>query len=129
MIKTILITCCLLSVFLLACTKTEPTTPTTTSTPATKAPPASTPAAATASTAGEKVGVAECDAFIAAYESCVNNKVPAAVRAQFNSGLAAWRKQWHDLAANPQTKPTLVQACKTQLETAKTSMKSYGCTF
>ncbi|MDQ2855940.1 MAG: hypothetical protein M3R68_06405 [Acidobacteriota bacterium] len=127
MIKTILITCCLLSVFLLACTKTETTNSTPTATPATKA--TSTPAAVVATTAGNKVGVAECDAFIEAYETCVNNKVPAAVRATFNTSLATWRKQWRELAANPQTKPTLVQACKTQLETAKTSMKSYGCTF
>lgn len=127
MIKTILIMCCLLCVFLLACARTETTNSNlAAATPATKAPPASTP---TASSAGDKVGVAECDAFIEAYEACVNNKVPAAVRAQFNTGLATWRKQWRELAANPQTKPTLVQACKTQLETAKTSMKSYGCTF
>jgi hypothetical protein len=129
MIKTILIMCCLLSVFLLACTKTETTNSTPTATPATKAPAASTPAAVVATTTGDKVGVAECDAFITAYEACVNNKVPAAVRASFNTSLATWRKQWRELAANPQTKPTLVQACKTQLETAKTSMKSYGCTF
>jgi len=134
MIKTILITCCLLSLFLLACSKTETTTttttPTTAATPATKVPAASTPAGATtASATGEKVGVAECDAFIAAYETCVNNKVPAAMRAQFNASLAQWRKGWRDLAANPQTKPTLVQACKTSLESARTSMKSYGCTF
>ncbi|MCU1267940.1 MAG: hypothetical protein JWM21_4258 [Acidobacteria bacterium] len=130
MIKTILITCCLLSMFLLACSKTETTTPTSSATPATKAPAASTPSgAATASTTAGKVGVAECDAFIEAYENCVNNKVPATMRPQFNAGLASWRKQWHDLAANPQTKPTLVQVCKTQLETAKTSMKAYGCAF
>jgi hypothetical protein len=125
MIKTILVACCLLSMFLLACTNTYTTPPTATSTPATKASPAATTTSAT----GDKVGVAECDAFIEAYETCINNKVPAAMRPQFNSGLATWRKQWHDLAANPQTKPTLVQACKTTLESARTSMKSYGCTF
>jgi hypothetical protein len=129
MTKTILVACCLLSMFLLACTKTETTPPTSTTTPATKASPAATTVGTTASTTGDKVGVAECDAFIEAYEACVNNKVPEAMRAQFNSGLAQWRKGWRDLAANPQTKPTLVQACKTQLETAKTSMKSFGCAF
>jgi hypothetical protein len=128
MTRTILVICCLLSAFLLACTQTETTTPTATTTPAQKASPAATTATSTVST-GDKIGVAECDDFIAAYEACVNNKVPEAARAQFNTGMAQWRKSWKTLAENPQTKPTLVQACKSSLESARTSMKAYGCTF
>ena len=46
------------------------------------AAPAGTPATTTnrndnAST-GDKVGIAECDNFITAYETCVSSKVPAA---------------------------------------------------
>ena len=130
MTKMILIACFVLSsVLLLACNKAETNSNANAAAPANRpATTAASPAATTAA-AGEKIGIAECDDFITAYENCVNNKVPAASRAQFNSGLATWRKQWKDLAANPQTRGTLAQACKAQLDTAKTSMKSFGCTF
>jgi hypothetical protein len=130
MTKTILIACCVLSaLLLLACTKTETTPNANTSTaPANKtAVVASTPT--TTVPAGDKIGVAECDEYITAYEACVTTKVPEAARAQFNSSLATVRTQWRQLAANPQTKPTLAAACKTAMESAKTSMKAYGCTF
>ncbi len=64
-----------------------------------------------------------------AAEACVTDKVPAAQRAQFNASLAQWRKSWHDLAANPQTRGTLAQVCKQSHDQAKQSMKAYGCTF
>ena len=83
----------------------------------------------TTAAGGEKIGVPECDEFIAKYEACVSGKVPEAQRAQYKSGLEQWRDSWRKLAANPQTKATLTQVCKTQLETAKTSMKSFGCNF
>src|SRR6266542_3684311 len=46
---------------------------TTTSSPATTIPPAST-------TAGGKIGVPECDDFIAKYDACVSGHVPHAAR-------------------------------------------------
>src|SRR5882724_11212884 len=120
----------LCALLLLGCYKSDTTTNRDAAAPANQnaraTAPAATPAAASSS---QKIGVAECDEFIAAYEACVNDKVPAAARAQFNTSLAQWRKSWHDLAANPQTKPTLVQACKSTLEQARQSMKAYGCTF
>ena len=76
-----------------------------------------------------KVGVAECDNFINAYENCVTTKVPEAARAQFRSTVTTWRTEWKKLADNPQTRGNLAAACKTQLETARTQMKAYGCTF
>src|SRR5258705_12071052 len=116
---------------LLGCSKSEMTTNRDSTASATNknAPATAAPTTTTSASSSQKVGVAECDAFIAAYEACVNEKVPAAARAQLNSSLAQWRKSWHDLAANPQTKPTLVQACKSTLEQARQSMKPYGCTF
>ena len=87
-----------------------------------------TPAASTAS-AGDKIGVPECDDYLAKYESCVNGKVPAAARAQYESTLAQTRKSWRDLAANPQTKASLAQACKSATEAARASMKTMGCEF
>ena len=129
MIKTTVIACCLFSALVLAaCSKPESTPPSTANTNTNK--PAASPASSAVTTSSaDKIGIAECDDFLAAYESCVNSKVPAAARAQFNTGMAEWRKSWKQLAANPQTKATLAGVCKTQIDAAKTSMKAYGCTF
>lgn len=78
---------------------------------------------------GEKIGVAECDDFIAKYEACITGKVPAEARAQWNTALAQWRSSWRQLAENPQTRPSLAQACKMAAEQSRTSMKPYGCDF
>lgn len=90
-----------------------------------------TNATAPTSTAGsaDKIGVPECDDYLAKYETCISSKVPAAARAQYESTLAQTRKSWRDLAANPQTKASLAQACKTATESARQSMKSIGCEF
>lgn len=97
------------------------TNATTTTTPATT----TSPAAAT----GDKIGVAECDDFIAKYDDCVTAHVPEAARAQYKASIDQWRKSWRDLAANPQTKPTLAAACKQAAEQARSTMKSYNCSF
>ena len=121
--------CVVFAIVLVGCSKSEPNTNATTGN-ANKAASTTTPASTTAATAGaEKIGVAECDEFITAYEACVSNKVPAAVQPQLKSGLAQWRTSWKKLADNPQTKATLAGVCKQQLEAARTSMKAYGCTF
>ena len=95
---------------------------------ATNSAAATTPAASTAST-GDKIGVPECDDYLAKYESCVSSKVPEAARAQYETTLAQTRKSWRDLAANPQTKASLAQACKSATEAARQSMKTLGCEF
>ena len=96
------------------------------STTSTAASPAPTTAATTA--AGQ-VGVPECDAFITSYENCVSTKVPEQARAQFQASITTWRTEWKKLADNPQTRAGLVTVCKTQIETARTQMKAYNCTF
>lgn len=83
----------------------------------------------TTSSSGEKIGVAECDELITKYEACVNSKVPEAQRAQYKPTIDQWRNSWRSLASNPQTKSTLAGVCKTALDQARTSMKSYGCEF
>ena len=91
---------------------------------------AHTPATSTApATMAEKIGVPECDDFIAKYDACITNHVPEAARAQYKTSIEQWRTSWHKLAANPQTKTTLAAACKTAVEQARTSMKTYNCTF
>jgi pectate lyase len=92
---------------------------------------AASPAATTTTTAstGDKIGVAECDDFIAKYESCVNSKVPDAARATVKSSLETWRNSWRELAKTPQGKAGLAQACKAAHDQARTSMGTYGCTW
>jgi hypothetical protein len=116
------------AVLAFGCAKSESTTNRDAAAPA-PSKPATSPATTTASSSSDSIGVAECDAFLKSYEACVKDKVPEAQRATFNTGLAQWRKSWHDLAQNPQTKATLASICKTQLDNAKQSMKAYNCTF
>jgi hypothetical protein len=118
------------ALLLFACSKPESSTnrEASTNSSATSTPATTTPATTTASK-GEKVGVAECDDFLTSYENCVTGKVPEAARAQFQTSITTLRTQWKKLADNPQTKPSLVAACKQSLETTRTAMKSYGCTF
>jgi hypothetical protein len=123
--------CLLIGLLVLACAKQDTNRNAAAPAAATSPVPAGTPAAnanhATAAT--EKVGVAECDNFITAYENCVSSKVPEASRAQLRNAVTTWRTNWKKLADNPQTRGTLAAACKTQLEATRTSMKAYGCTF
>jgi hypothetical protein len=95
----------------------------------TAAPASTAPAANGSDGAADKIGVAECDDYIAKYEACVSGKVPEAARAQYESSLAQMRKSWRDLAANPQTRAGLAQACKAATESARQSMKPMGCEF
>lgn len=131
MVRTMTLTLCLVvGLVAMACSKTETTTNTNTTSSTTEKPAtASTPAAATASTSGDKIGVPECDDFIAKYEACVSNKVPEMVRAQYQASLKQWRDSWRQLAENPQTKPSLVSACKQAAEQQAAALKNFGCNF
>ena len=127
--KFVLLTFCLVfALLLISCAKHEETTNRNAAAP-TNSSAAPSPAATTATSATGEVGVPECDAFLKAYEACVHDKVPAAVRPTFDSTLANWKKAWRDQAANPQTRAALATGCKTAQEQAKTTMKPYNCTF
>jgi hypothetical protein len=128
--KLSLFLCVVFAIVLVGCSKSETNTNgSATSSNSNKPATATTPASTTASTAGEKIGVPECDEFIAAYDACVSSKVPEVARAQYKTAIAQWRASWKKLADNPSTKPTLAAACKQSAEQARTSMKTYGCTF
>ena len=107
-------------------TATSTSTTTTTSTPATTT---STPAMTTTASSSEKIGIPECDDFIAKYEACISGKVPEAGRAQFNSSLKQWRDSWRQAASTAQGKAGLAQGCKIIAEQTKQSMKPYNCEF
>ncbi|HEX3280584.1 MAG TPA: hypothetical protein VHR36_05085 [Pyrinomonadaceae bacterium] len=122
--------CVVCTIVLIGCAKTEPANNSSVTTNANKtATAAASPVTATTAPAGEKIGVPECDDFIAAYDACVSSKVPESARAQYKTGIEQWRSGWKKLAANPNTKATLAAACKQTAESARASMKSYGCTF
>ncbi len=126
--SSVLIFCVLCAAILIGCSKTETTNSNSTAENSNKAATTSTPATTTAST-GDKVGIPECDDFIAKYETCVSGKVPEVARGAFQTSLKTWRSEWKKAADNPQTRGTLAAACKQAAEQANTSMKSYGCTF
>jgi len=122
---------------LLACSKAENTSNSnnssttaqkSTATPGT-ATTSTTSTTSTTASAGDKIGVPECDDFIAKYETCVSGKVPEIARAQYQSAVKQWKESWKKLAENPQTKGTLVSACKQAREQQEAALKSFGCTF
>ena len=123
--RTLLILCALFAMLLIGCSKTE----TTTNDNAASSSKASSSPATTAVSAGEKIGVPECDDFIAKYDACVSSKVPEAARAQYKSAVAEWRKSWKKLADNPATKGSLAAACKQAAEQQAAALKTYGCTW
>jgi hypothetical protein len=78
---------------------------------------------------GEKVGIAECDNFIAAYENCVASKVREDARENLKASVATWRADWKKMADDPQKRGALADACKRQRETTMIAMKGFNCTW
>ena len=74
----------------------------------------------------EKIGVPECDSFIANYLACVSSKAPKAARAQYRSAVDQWRASWKKLADNPATRGALAAACKQAAVQADAALQSYG---
>ena len=125
--KTLLILAVLCTAILIGCSKTDNmNNSNTTASNSNKTTAASTPAT---TAAGEKIGVPECDDFIAKYDACVSSKVPEQARAQYKSAVAQWRASWKKLAENPATKGTLAAACKQAAAQQEAALKSYGCSW
>ena len=118
----------LTALFLFACAKTA-VPPTNDAGPDTakKASPAATPAATATTPSTGKIGVPECDEYLAKADAC---KVPEAARTAYKTALDNYRKAWQQAAATPQGKAGLAAACKKATEASKTAYnKSYNCTF
>lgn len=77
----------------------------------------------------EKVGIAECDDFIAKYEACISSSVPEAQKRQHQENIDALRNSWRQLAVNTGAKDTLTLMCKRQVVQARDSMKEFNCQF
>jgi hypothetical protein len=124
----LLMSCIVIGLLVLACNRQD--TNRNAAAPATASSPATTHANAnTATASAEKVGVAECDNFITAYESCVSSKVPESARGPLRAAVHTWRTDWKRMAENPQSRAGLAAACTRQLEAARTQLKAYNCTF
>jgi hypothetical protein len=128
---TLVILATAFAVVLVACAKTENTSNSNSnSSTANKSTGTSgtstTSTTSTTASAGDKIGIAECDDFIAKYESCTS-KVPEMAREQYKSAMVQWKASWKKLAENPQTKGTLAAACKQAAEQQAAAWKMYGC--
>lgn len=79
------------------------------------------------SASADKIGVAECDDFIAKYNACVTKNVPEASRAAIKAGFDSAVKGWKAAAATAQGKATLASSCKTMSESLKAGLSTYKC--
>ena len=128
----LLMVCILTGLLVLACgapTNRNAEAPSTATSPAPAGTPSTTTNRNDNSPSGDKVGIAECDNFINAYETCVSSKVPEQARASLKASVATWRTEWKKLADNPQTRGTLAAACTRQREQTMAAMKTYNCTW
>jgi hypothetical protein len=125
--KTLLILAVLCATILVGCNKTETENSNTMAGNTNKT--TTTTTTTTTSTAGEKIGIPECDDFIAKYDACVSSKVPEAQRAQLKSAVDQWRASWKKLAASPATKGTLAATCKQAAAQQAAALKSYSCSW
>jgi hypothetical protein len=135
MSKSLLLMLCILTgLLVLSCTKTDTNrnaalAPSNANSPAPAGSVVTNKNTNSTVAAADKIGVEECDRFLTEYDTCISSKVPEAGRAQYKNMLSQWRSSWKKLADNPQTRGTLTTVCKNQLETARTQMKSFNCTF
>ena len=126
--KSLLVFFILCAAILIGCSKTETGNSNTAADNSNKSGTSTSGTAGTTSS-GDKIGIPECDDFLAKYEACVSGKVPEQARAAYASSLKQWKDSWKQLAANPQTKGSLAAACKQAREQQETALKSYGCTW
>jgi len=117
--KSLLIFSILCAAILIGCSKTEMSNSNTADN--------SNKSMSSGSTAsGDKIGIPECDDYLAKYDSCAP-KVPEAGRAAYKSAGDQMRASWKKLAADPVTKGSLAAACKQATETQAAAWKMYGC--
>ena len=81
--------------------------------------------------AQDSTGIPECDAFIAAYRSCVASpNVPAAVKPGMLSSLDGMSTSYKQAASNPTTRQTMVQQCVQAHQSTRQSMtQAFKCDF
>ena len=73
-----------------------------------------------------QVGVAECDAYLHYYFSCIEKRLPASTRDQVRDGMRQTAEAWRKMANGP-NRDTLARTCKEAHEAIKKAGKSWGC--
>jgi hypothetical protein len=91
--------------------------------------PGRTAAESAPAASGDSIGVAECDQYLSAYESCLKDKVPAAAREMMKTSFESTRASWRQAAATPEGRAGLATACKSARDAARQAMAPYGCQF
>ena len=118
--KSLLIFSILCAAILIGCSKTEMSNSNSMADNSNKS------MASSGTASGDKIGIPECDDYIAKYEACTS-KVPEAGRAAYKNSLDQVRASWKKLAADPATRGSLAAACKQATDAAAASWKMYGC--
>jgi hypothetical protein len=77
----------------------------------------------------ESTGVSVCDDFLEKYTTCVTSKIPVAAQSAYKAQLDQTRKMWVDMGKNAGAKPAMEASCKQTMDTMKTALASYGCSF
>jgi hypothetical protein len=79
--------------------------------------------------APQKVGVPECDYYLASYQSCVMTRAPQAARQALTRSMNSIRDKWRQLAQTPAGRRELATDCTKAMEMAKRTMAAYQCSF
>jgi hypothetical protein len=68
-----------------------------------------------AAASGDKIGVQECDDYIAKYSACIS-KMPAAAKGPAEQGFKTMKDAWKQAASTPAGKDGLRTGCKQALD-------------
>jgi hypothetical protein len=79
-----------------------------------------------ASAEDDKVGVKECDEYIAKFLACMEQQ-PEANRDHMKAGFESTRQAWKAAATTDETRGELASACKTALAAARLSSATKKC--
>ena len=121
--KSVLILCVLCAAVMFGCVRSQRTSNDNSRT-------ANGNSANSTSTAkAEKIGVPECDEFVAKYETCITDHVPEAKKTQYRENLAMWSKAWREIMVKSASPEGVAAACKRHIIASRESMKSFGCEF
>ena len=77
----------------------------------------------------EKIGIPECDEFVAKYEACITDHVPEAKQRQYRENIQAWAKLWRQRMVSSTPRDVVIGACKNHIIASREAMKSFGCEF
>jgi hypothetical protein len=88
-----------------------------------------TSSSSSSASSADSTGIPECDEYLTKYQQCVDDKVPAAAQPGMTEGIKKMRETYKQAGANPVTKTAMAEGCKKAMETTKTALTQYGCTW